>query len=345
MVRCFETYCIDYVLNLKKPKSENTMRADKNFNTEIHKRFIIKMLKENYDQEYESLAVWIPYWCISSLILLDSYRGGVCNIDFKSLEFKHLGDKILKCHKIYFSNKITPHLCNVYASICTLKMLNRLEEVKKDEIVKFMWNMKNEDGSFSVYETGDSDVRGIYCSLAISRMLTDINTTGLFLKSKEFILECQSYEGGFGSIPGGEAHGGYTYCAVASLIMMNVLEECNIPLLIEWLSNRQKDFKGGFTGRTNKNQDSCYGFWIGACIKALINLGKMNISQININSVKDYVFKECEDIKNGGFSDKPGNTPDCHHTCYTLLFLSIFDTENMFKVNVDHTLGLVEFIK
>ena len=39
---------------------------------------------------------------------------------------------------------------------------------------------------------------------------------------------CQSYEGGFGGSPGSEAHGGYTYCAVAGLCMSNRLEECDV---------------------------------------------------------------------------------------------------------------------
>ena len=39
---------------------------------------------------------------------------------------------------------------------------------------------------------------------------------------------CQSYEGGFGGSPGSEAHGGYTYCAVAGLCMLNRLEECDV---------------------------------------------------------------------------------------------------------------------
>ena len=39
---------------------------------------------------------------------------------------------------------------------------------------------------------------------------------------------CQSYEGGFGSNPGSEAHGGYTYCAVACLSILNRLGECDV---------------------------------------------------------------------------------------------------------------------
>lgn len=32
---------------------------------------------------------------------------------------------------------------------------------------------------------------------------------------------CQTYEGGFGGVPNAEAHGGYTFCAVATLHLLD----------------------------------------------------------------------------------------------------------------------------
>ncbi|MCP4485133.1 MAG: hypothetical protein GY823_11315, partial [Flavobacteriaceae bacterium] len=36
-----------------------------------------------------------------------------------------------------------------------------------------------------------------------------------------------------------------------------------------WLVNKQKDYYGGFCGRTNKLVDSCYTFWQGAVFNIL----------------------------------------------------------------------------
>ena len=36
----------------------------------------------------------------------------------------------------------------------------------------------------------------------------------------EWIVLCQTYEGGFGACPGVEAHGGYTFCGVASMKLL-----------------------------------------------------------------------------------------------------------------------------
>jgi len=37
------------------------------------------------------------------------------------------------------------------------------------------------------------------------------------VKAVEFIKSCQNFDGGFGSRPGAESHGGLIYCCVGSL--------------------------------------------------------------------------------------------------------------------------------
>lgn len=36
----------------------------------------------------------------------------------------------------------------------------------------------------------------------------------------DFLLRCQTYEGGFGGEPFNEAHGGYNFCALAGLLIL-----------------------------------------------------------------------------------------------------------------------------
>lgn len=62
--------------------------------------------------------------------------------------------------------------------------------------------------------------------------------------------------------------GGSTFCALASLVLMNKLNDCFTPMQIEklkrWCLVRQKN---GFQGRPNKPVDTCYSFWVGASLK------------------------------------------------------------------------------
>jgi protein farnesyltransferase subunit beta len=42
----------------------------------------------------------------------------------------------------------------------------------------------------------------------------------LFDNAAEWIVLCQTYEGGFGATPETEAHGGYTFCGIAALKLL-----------------------------------------------------------------------------------------------------------------------------
>ncbi len=63
--------------------------------------------------------------------------------------------------------------------------------------------------------------RGTYCAISVAK-LTNLEEldANIFENVAEWIALCQTYEGGFGAIPGAEAHGGYTYCGVASLKLL-----------------------------------------------------------------------------------------------------------------------------
>ena len=81
-----------------------------------------------------------------------------------------------------------------------------------------------------------------------------------------YALRCQTYEGGFGGEPGVEAHGGYVFCALAALVILNATDAVDLDALERWLARRQTRVEGGFQGRTNKLVDGCYSFWQGGTL-------------------------------------------------------------------------------
>lgn len=138
----------------------------------------------------------------------------------------------------------------------------------------------------------------------------------------EHIARCQSYEGGIGGEVYGEAHGGFTYCGLASLYMMGKTDLIDMDKLLEWCAARQMPIEGGYNGRTNKLVDSCYSFWIGACfpiIKKVMGIDSREILYDNI-ALQAYVLVCCQDEY--GFYDKPGSMPDYYHTAYSLAGVS-----------------------
>jgi len=75
-------------------------------------------------------------------------------------------------------------------------------------------------GCWHIQEGGERDLRANYITLHIASMLNILDsdiTDGM----AEYIVQCQTYEGGMGPFPYAEAHGGYTFCGIAALAILN----------------------------------------------------------------------------------------------------------------------------
>jgi len=175
----------------------------------------------------------------------------------------------------------------------------------------------------------------------------------------KFIASCQTYEGGFGGEPFTEAHGGYAYCAVAALQLVDRLDDAFIDMtaLRGWLARRQLGYEGGFSGRANKLVDGCYSFWQGGanCIVSAHYAKDYNswAASAKANNRGDvwtpaatatqsdeeeapfgyamlfdkpmlqrYILLCAQDV-NGGLRDKPSKPRDFYHSCYNLSGLAL----------------------
>ncbi|MEE6492849.1 hypothetical protein FKM82_016650 [Ascaphus truei] len=142
--------------------------------------------------------------------------------------------------------------------------------------------------------------------------------------------ECQNWEGGIGGVPGMEAHGGYTFCGLAALVIMKKEHLLDLKSLLRWTARRQMRFEGGFQGRCNKLVDGCYSFWQAGLMPLLHRTlhaeGDSALSlthwMFDQQALQEYILMCCQ-CPNGGLLDKPGKARDFYHTCYCLSGLSI----------------------
>ena len=161
------------------------------------------------------------------------------------------------------------HIAMTYSSLASLLLLgDDFSRVDTPRILEMLKSLQLPNGSFLAHHLGsESDLRFIFSACAICRMLCTFGDLDMD-KTINYILGCQTYEGGFAwNQESGEAHGAATYCAIASLSLLGALDRLqNKKLLAYWLSQRQQD---GFNGRSHKLTDTCYSFWVGAPLKAL----------------------------------------------------------------------------
>ncbi|PNT69942.1 hypothetical protein BRADI_2g03310v3 [Brachypodium distachyon] len=172
------------------------------------------------------------------------------------------------------------HLASTYSALAILKIVGYdVLNIDSKALLHSMKKLQQPDGSFMPTHIGaETDLRFVYCAAAICSMLKD--WTGMDKeKAKEYILNCQSYDGGFGMVPGSDESGGGTFCAVAALYLMGFIQvdltsnlresgSIDVQLLLEWCLQRQAA-DGGFQGRRNKPADTCYAFWVGGVLKII----------------------------------------------------------------------------
>ncbi|CAL0318841.1 unnamed protein product [Lupinus luteus] len=225
------------------------------------------------------------------------------------------------------------HLASTYSALAILKIVGYdLSNIDSELMLSSMKNLQQPDGSFiPIHTGGEKDLRFVYCAAAICFMLN--NWSGMDKeKAKDYILHCQSYDGGFGLVPGAESQGGATYCAIASLRLMGFIEDnllstrassslIDVPLLLDWIVQRQGT-DGGIQGRPNKSSDTCYAFWIGAVLKIL---GGYDF--VDSKSLHGFLLA-CQ-YKYGGFSKFPGEFPDLYHTYYAFTAFSMLEESGL----------------
>ncbi|KAJ3170709.1 Geranylgeranyl transferase type-1 subunit beta [Geranomyces variabilis] len=219
------------------------------------------------------------------------------------------------------------HITMTYTALASLLILrDDLSRVDKSAITDALRQLQQSDGRRettrqSIYDgaiqidamVDESDMRFLYCACVISYILNDWRGMDQD-KAVQYIFQSQSYESAFGQGPGQEAHGGSTYCAVASLQLLGKLHL--LPRrddLVYWLLSRQKD---GFNGRPNKASDTCYSFWVGATLQML---GAYQF----VDTVALKAFLQLTHSKHGGFGKEAGDHPDLLHSYLGLSGIAI----------------------
>lgn len=362
--------------------TKDSTESQPTLNKNSHIQFLLRNLVQGFPARYVSQDAsqpWLIFWTLQGFSVL--------GIGLDDQTKKRARDTLLALQHPSGGFAGGPgqaaHLLPTYAAVCAMAIVGQpgegggWEKIDRKGMYDFFMSLKQPDGSFLVAHDAEVDVRGIYC-LLVAATLLNILTPELVAGTAEFISSCQTYEGGFGnaSYPGwafrddgqidlnatrpplGEAHGGYTFCATASWVLLQpyintyytntAKPSINFPALLRWLTQMQGSTieLGGFRGRTNKLVDGCYSWWVGGCValvEALLGIGAAgggggsshtahvddqdeewldaDDSLFNRRALQEYILIAGQHPA-GGLVDKPPKTADSYHTLYCLAGLS-----------------------
>ncbi|XP_010435917.1 PREDICTED: protein farnesyltransferase subunit beta-like [Camelina sativa] len=201
---------------------------------------------------------WLCYWILHSIALL----GDCVDDELENNAIDFLGRCQGSDGGYGGGPGQLPHLATTYAAVNALVTIGgdkALSSINREKMSCFLRRMKDSNGGFRMHDMGEMDVRACYTAISVASILNIMDvelTRGL----GDYILSCQTYEGGIGGEPGSEAHGGNTYCGLATMILINEVDSLNLDSLMNWAVHRQ-GVEIGFQGRTNKLVDGCYTFW------------------------------------------------------------------------------------
>ncbi|XP_050223331.1 protein farnesyltransferase subunit beta isoform X2 [Mercurialis annua] len=265
----------------------------------------------------------------SSFVVLDANRPWLCYWIFHSIAL--LGESVdyeLEYNAIDFLNRCQdpnggycggpgqlPHLATTYAAVNSLVTLGgqrALSSINRGKLYAFLRRMKDSSGAFRMHDAGEIDVRACYTAISVASILNILDDE-LIKDVGNYILSCQTYEGGIAGEPGSEAHGGYTFCGLATMILIDEVNRLDLSNLLNWVVFRQ-GVECGFQGRTNKLVDGCYSFWQGG-VFALLQRYHLIDGEHAVNSDKEAVHSAIEsnsESEEGTDEDSSDVDVTCH---------------------------------
>ena len=328
-----------------------------------------------YFTSLEASRTWLFFWNTLTIKVLGGSLDEECSQRLvHSLEKLQYNKNDMQG---WLGNDYIPHLASTYAAvhaICHIGTPEAYHLINIQKLLTYFVAVKSDCGGFLMHIDGELDVRGTYCVLSCLDLLqvhknpTYHDTMAVLLRhSLQFLANCQTHQGGFGSMPGLEAHGGYTHCAVMSLFILQKWSQeselisfemanlINVKLLKKWCALRV-DWSGGLSGRSNKLVDVCYSYWVGSLLvllnvfptatpldhlDSLSNLYpnvtihdrlQLYVSMISASPIRDQASANYI-AQGGGFRDKPNKGADYYHTGYGLSGWSILQN-NATKMNL-----------
>ncbi len=255
------------------------------------------------------------------------------NISTKDLLYdKHLEyllnlDKTKDKDAIGFYTNEYLRIAALYWGISALNLLNKLDQHQKEETTKLILASQHENGGFGGSIGHDPHMTSTHYAILILLQFDELH-----LVDKErvasFVKSLQKEDGSFSSDHWGECDTRFSYCAVAILKLLGLLngEYINLPLATEYLLSCQ-NFDGGFGGIPNAESHAAYTF---TCCGFLSVTDQLH----TINKYTVGQWLAARQTHQGGFNGRPEKLADVCYSWWVLSSMYMIDTSDF----IDKTL-------
>nr|KJB31783.1 hypothetical protein B456_005G208400 [Gossypium raimondii] len=168
-----------------------------------------------------------------------------------------------------------------------------MAELAVDKHVKYILAVEKNKDSFESVVMDHLRMNGAYWGLTALDLLGKLDSVNVD-EVISWILKCQHESGGFSGNIGHDPHILYTLSAVQVLALFNKLDVLDIDKV-------------------------CYSWWV---LSSLIMIDRVH--WIDKEKLVKFIL-DCQDVENGGISDRPDDAVDVYHTYFGVAGLSLLN--------------------
>lgn len=226
--------------------------------------------------------------------------------------------KALDEKKDSFHYLLMEHLkmSGTYWGLTALALLNRLDVMKKEEVISFVISCQHPNGGFSGNVGHDPHLLYTLSAVQILAMyesLNSVNTEAIV----SYVKSLQQEDGSFFGDNWGEVDTRFSYCALSCLSLLGRLNEVNVPKAIEFIIKCQ-NFDGGFGSLPGAESHAGQIF---CCVGALAIVDSLHLIDQDL-----LAWWLCErQVKNGGLNGRPEKLEDVCYSWWCLSCLCILE--------------------
>ncbi|XP_048328762.1 geranylgeranyl transferase type-2 subunit beta 1 isoform X3 [Ziziphus jujuba] len=218
-----------------------------------------------------------------------------------------------------FESVVMEHLRmnGAYWGLTTLDLLGKLHAVDVDQIVSWIIKCQHDSGGFGGNIGHDPHVLYTLSAVQVLALFDKLDVLDIEKVSTcQMLLDCKMKMDHFQGTCGVKLI--HVFCCVGALAITGALHHIDKDLLGWWLCERQVK-SGGLNGRPEKLPDVCYSWWV---LSSLIMIDRVH--WINKEKLVKYIL-DCQDLDNGGISDRPDDAVDVYHTYFGVAGLSLLE--------------------
>ena len=250
----------------------------------------------------------------------------------KNIEYLTSLDKTRDKDSIGFFTSEHLKVSALYWGVSALNILHQLDRHNKEETIQFLQQCECENGGYSGSIGQDSHITSTHYAILV---LAQFGRLDLVKKEKvaNYIKSLQNEEGSFKADKYAETDSRFSYCAVAILKILGLLNEnyINLKKATEYVLSCQ-NFDGGFGSIPGAESHGAYCF---VCIGFLSVTNQLNL----INKVHTGQWLAERQTHLGGFNGRPEKLPDVCYSWWVLSSMFMIGAEDFIDKNI-----LIKFI-